>query len=938
MRFLYLAFLLSALPAFSQLTQPPFTPATERIKSFEQRQELRKTSLVGGIPFTNIGPTVCSGRVADLEVNPADPTEFYVAYASGGLWHTTNNGTSFSPIFDDEMVMTIGDIAVDWNSRTLWVGTGEVNSSRSSYSGTGVYKSADNGKTWSHLGLGESHHIGRILLHPQQPQTAWVAVLGHLYSPNQERGVYLTTDGGKTWTRTLFVNDDTGVVDLVMDPANPDVLYAAAWERTRRAWDFVESGKGSGIYKSTDGGKTWSLLSGFPAGEGIGRIGLAISGKTLYAVLDNYFRRPADKPKAEEGLTKEQLRSISRTDFLALDPKLVEAYLRKNNFPEKYTAEKVMDLVKTDQIQPIALVEYTEDANSLLFDTPVVGAEVYRSTDGGRTWKKTHEEYLDEIFFSYGYYFGQIRAHATMPDQIYILGVPIMASADGGKTWKSIMGDNVHADHHALWVNPAKPDHLILGNDGGVNISYDRGTTWIKCNTPAVGQFYTVAVDQAKPFNVYGGLQDNGVWKGPSTYQASTEWHGSGQYPYKELIGGDGMQVAIDPRDNTTVYTGYQFGNYYRINPSQGDFTYITPKHELGDRPLRWNWQSPIWLSVHNPDILYMGSNKVHRSLNRGNDFEEISPDLTTGGKKGDVAFSTLTTLHESPLQFGLLYAGSDDGLVHVSRDGGHSWTNISRGLPEHYWVSRVQASAHEKGRVYVTLNGYRWDDFTPFVFVSEDYGQTWTRLGRDLPLEPVNVLREDPAKPDILYLGTDHGLYVSLDRGQSFMAMYRDLPAVAVHDLAIHAASKTLVVGTHGRSLYKASIGELQQLTPEVLAAGYTVFELSPVKHNPNWGSSWSKWLEPQEPTVQIPVFSNAAQNAEISILTADSTQLKTWSVTLEKGLQYLPYQLDMDQNQPKDQEAAKNGKYYLQPGEYRVVVRVGKAEQEVVFKVLGS
>jgi photosystem II stability/assembly factor-like uncharacterized protein len=950
MRYLNTLLLLLSCWAFSlaqQQVQP--TPASERIKSLEQRQKLMANSLLGEIPFTNIGPAVMSGRVADIDVNPADPTHFLVAYASGGLWKTTNNGTSFEPLFDNEMVMTIGDIAVDWANNTIWVGSGEVNSSRSSYSGTGVFKSADGGKTWNHIGLDESHHIGRIILHPDDPNTAWVAALGHLYSPNKERGIYRTTDGGKSWTQTLFVNENTGAVDLIIDPLDPNTLYAAAWERTRRAWNFTESGPGTGIYKSTDGGKTWSLLtttkSGFPNGDGAGRIGLdatVVNGKTLlYAVIDNQTPRPKKEAETKtDALTKDDLRKISKDDFLKLDPEKIQRYLDDNGFPEKYPAEKVLELVRKNKIQPIALVEYVEDANSLLFDTEVTGSEVYVSADGGASWSKTHEDYLDDLFYTYGYYFAIIRVAPNSEGQkLYNLGVPIIRSDDGGKTWKSINGENVHADHHALWVNPDRPGHLILGNDGGINISYDDGETWIKCNIPPVGQFYAVAVDHAEPYNVFGGLQDNGVWRGPSTYRPSTNWHDTGQYPYQMIMGGDGMQVAVDTRDNNTVYTGFQFGNYFRIDLARERSTPITPKHELGERPLRWNWQTPIHLSVHNQDILYMGSNKLHRSMDQGNSFETISNDLTKGGKKGDVAFGTLTSIHESPLKFGLIYAGSDDGLVHLTKDGGNNWTNISAGLPQDMWVSRVQASSHEKSRAYLSLNGYRWDHFQSMVYVSEDYGQTWSRIGKDLPLEPVNVIREDPVNPDILYVGTDHGLYVSLDRGQSFMALYKNLPAAPVHDLVVHPKAREIVVGTHGRSIFKAPVKELQQLDAETLAKPLALFDIPKTRYRAGWGGSWSKWGEPRIPEILIPIYVNETGTANLTLKAGEDLTLKTWSANLKKGLNYLPYNLDWDASAKEAYEGwlsgmqkgdapavvlekGDNGVWYLQKGSYDLTI----------------
>jgi photosystem II stability/assembly factor-like uncharacterized protein len=815
-----------------------------------------------------------------------------------------------------------------------------------------MYKSTNGGKTWQHLGLGESHHIGRIVLHPSNPNIAWVAVLGHLYSPNQERGVYKTTDGGKTWKKTLFIDDDTGVVDLMMDPASANTLYAAAWDRSRRAWDFVESGKNTGIYKSTDGGNTWTLLTaknaGFPVGEGAGRVGLAMTrqgGKPLlYAAIDNYFRRPEEAPK-DETLTKKMLKSMSKDSFLQLKPYLIKDFLQSNGFPEKYTVESVKAMIEQGKILPAALAEYTEDANSLLFDTPVIGLEVYSSANEGKSWKKTHEGYIDQGYNSYGYYFGNIRVSPRNPNKLYMLGYPVLRSDDGGKTWKSINGDNVHVDHHALWVSPTRDGHLILGNDGGINISYDDGESWIKCNSPSVGQFYAVAVDMAKPYNVYGGLQDNGVWKGPSTYQYSTDWHNTGRYPYTELVGGDGMQVAIDTRNNEIVYTGFQFGNYYKINTRTDERKYITPKHDLGERPYRWNWQTPIHLSIHNQDILYMGAHKVFRSFNGGEKFDAISGDLTKGGKKGDVPYGTLTSIHESPLRFGLIYAGSDDGLVHVTRDGGQVWQNISAGLPDDMWVSRVQASKFDEGTVYVALNGYRWDNFTPYLYMSSDYGKTWRRIGKDLPMEPVNVVKEDPVNARILYVGTDHGLYVSLDGGESFMAMTNELPSVAVHDLVIHPRDNDLLVGTHGRSLYIASVKELQQLSPEVLAMPLAVFELKKQRYSPRWGSK--SLFGENKPEIKLPYYANEAGKVQVSIKSESGLELYTFSTDAVKGLNYPAYDFRINETaledytkllnekrkadeKPVKLNKADSGKYYLYKGTYKVVFTKGETSKE--------
>lgn len=950
---MYKTIFLTALWMLSGLlaqAQPLASSAEARLAAFEQRQALAEQSIVNGIAFRNVGPTVFSGRVVDLAVSEKDPSHFYVAYASGGLWKTTNNGITFEPLFDQEMVMTTGAVAVDWERNTVWLGTGEVNSSRSSYAGIGVYKSTDGGANWAYMGLPESHHIGRILIHPEDPNTVFVAALGHLYSPNDERGVYKTSDGGQTWEQVLYVHENAGAVDMILDPQDPNTIYAATWERTRRAWDFLESGEGSAIYKSTDKGTTWERVttsdSGFPADSGAGRIGLTAvvkDGKSLiYAAIDNYNRRPEEERAAGEALTKDDLREMSKADFLALSEAQVGQYLRSNRFPRKYDAKTVIGMVERDEISPLALVEYIEDANALLFDTPVVGLEVYVSADGGATWTRTHDDYIDAVYSSYGYYFGNIRAASYDPDKLFVLGVPVIRSDDGGATWQSVDGDNVHSDHHALWINPHRPGHLILGNDGGVNISYDDGANWNKCNAPAVGQFYYIAVDEQEPYNIYGGLQDNGVWFGPSTYEASTRWQSSGQYPYRSINGGDGMQVMVDTRDNETVYTGSQFGYYSRINTRTGARSSITPRHELGERPLRWNWQTPIHLSTHNQDILYMCSHKVHRSLDQGQHFTAISDDLTKGGLKGDVPYGTLSTIHESPLQFGLLYVGSDDGLIHVSKDGGASWQNISSGLKENnnMWVSRVIASSFEQGRVYATLNGYRWDDFSAYVYVSEDYGSNWRRIGTDLPLEPVNVIKEDPDNPDILYVGTDHGLYVSLDRGENFMLFNNGLPAVPVHDVVIHPREKDIVVGTHGRSIYIGRGVELQQLDAEMLAKTIHAFPMEERRASTYWGRKRASWSEAYEPATTIPAFAKKGGKGSMRIKLGDLL-LQEMEVELQPGLNYLAYdyrfaeaaltdyaaQLNENRRKgapPVELEAADNGQWYLRAGTYTVELTI--------------
>lgn len=813
------------LVTFLSKAQVKPTTAADRAKVTAQRAALEKASVLNASSFRSIGPSVMSGRVVDLEANPADPTEMYVAYASGGVWYSNNNGQSFTPVFDSADVLTIGDIAVNWGTGTIWVGSGEVNSSRSSYAGMGVYKSTDKGKTWKWMGLADSHHIGKVQLHPTDANTAWVAVLGHLYSPNAERGVFKTTDGGNTWIKTLYVDENTGVVDLDINPQNPNEVYAAAWYRTRSAWNFVPSGKTSGIYKSTDGGSNWTLVtkagSGFPQGDILGRAGIAVYPKNpqiVYAIIDNQQPKPDTTKKDTSIYALGDINVLTKEGFERLENRRLDSLLRRNRLSTRYNAAELKRQVSTGQLKPNALYDYLY-VNTGFEGTPI-GAEVYRSDDGGTTWKKTHTKELS-INQTYGYYFGKIYTSPYNPEKIYAIGFTAQVSTDGGKTWKVMDKPSVHADHHALWVNPQKDSHLINGNDGGVNITYDNGDHWFKANTPSVGQFYYVTVDQARPYNVYGGLQDNGVWWGPSTHNEGGGWYASGDYAYKSIMGGDGMQVQVDNRDNATVYTGFQFGNYSRLNKMQSRATAkrITPTHSMGEKPYRFNWQTPVLLSPHNQDIVYFGGNKFFRSMNRGDSMVAMA-DLTRGDKGGNVPYGTITTLSESPMRFGLLYAGTDDGNIQLSKDGGYSWNIVNNkpskateaALAAGLWVSRVTASKFKEPRVYASLNGYRFDDFGAYVYVSEDYGATWKQIGLDLPMEPVNVIKEDPRNENILYLGTDGGLYVSFNRGQSFMLWNGGLPkSVPVHDVAIQERDNEIVLGTHGRSLYVGSLADVQ-------------------------------------------------------------------------------------------------------------------------------
>ncbi len=852
---------------------------------------LAQNSSLDAIEFQSIGPTIMSGRIVDLAVNPQNPAEFYAAYASGGLWYTNNNGTSFTPVMDSAETINCGSVTVDWNSGIIWVGTGEVNSSRSSYSGIGVLKSSDKGKTWQNLGLPESHHISRIIINPKNNDEMVVGVVGHLYTQNKERGIYKTIDGGKTWSQPLFINDETGIIDVSISPTDANVLFASAWQKDRKAWNFKGNGAGSGIYKSTDFGSTWQLVStptsGFPLGENVGRIGLfACNSNTIYAVVDNQNKRPSAKS------------------------------------------------------------EQPKDANTALVETEVIGCEVYQSNDGGMFWEKKNKTFIDDMYYSYGYYFANITVDSQNNNRIYIGGVELLFSEDGGATFKSISKENVHADHHVTWVNPKNPNHIINGNDGGVNITYDNGEHWIKCNNQAVGQLYAVNVDYQENYNVYGGLQDNGVWFGPNNYQHNRAWQQRGKYPFQEILGGDGMQIQIDNRNPNMVYTGFQFGNYYRFDLQNEKSEQITPQSGKDEEKLRFNWQTPILLSSHNQDILYLGSNFLHRSMNQGKTWEKISSDLTNGKVEGNVAYGTITCVSESKFQFGLLYVGTDDGKIHVSKDGGVSWQLISANLPQGLWVSRIAASSHVKERVYATLNGYRNDDFTTYVYVSEDYGVTWKSISNGSN-HPANVILEDKTNENLLFLGTDNNLFVSTDRGTSWQDFSNGMPKVAVHDLVIQTKANELIVGTHGRSIYKVSIAKLQELTPKIAEKSLHLFKLEAKEKSKMWGDKYSSWEKTIEPKLTIWFYSNSEKEVVLSVENDKKTTLFTQKVASKKGLNKVDYDLTLSKKEAenwnkKDKNVAikeaKNQQYYLPISKYKVSLQSGEIKESQEFEITKS
>jgi photosystem II stability/assembly factor-like uncharacterized protein len=739
----------SSLPAFSQLVGE---------------------NILGAVHYRSVGPTRESGRFVDFAVYEKRPSTFYAAMASGGLWKTVNNGITFEPVFDQAGVISIGDIAVDQkNPDVVWVGTGEANNSRTAYYGDGIYKSTDGGKTWKNMGLKESHHIGRVVINPENSDNVWVAAAGHLYSENPDRGLYETKDGGKTWKKILDIREagkQMGVTDFAIDPSNLQIMYAATYDKVRKPWTFNSGGPGSAIYKSTDGGKTWNKLTGgLPTGV-LGRIGLDVS---------------------------------------VSNPNIVYANIENNNVKDMSFEER-----------------YRLMANGLDPKKKEFGDEMYRSDDKGETWKKVSPDGT-EVGGGPAYYYQQVRIDPSNPDHVYVLGISVWETVNGGKEWKNAF--RFGGDNHAMWIDVNDPKHIMLGYDHGLGISYDAGINWYHPDFLAVGQIVAVGYDFDYPYNIYGGLQDNGSAKGPSSKRGAAPIR---LEDWKSVGGGDGMYNEVDPNDSRWLYNESQFGPLSRTDQVTGE-----SKSIMYQKMDRFAWNAPIIVSVHNSKTIYHAGNKVVRSRNQGETWEEISPDLSSKDSAkikgtGNVTHCNIVTLDESPVKEGVLWAGTDDGRVWVTQDGA-KWDDVTANLPGHqgYWISRVEASNADAAIAYVTSTGLRNDDFRPFVWKTTDFGKTWTSIASNLPAdESLCVIREHNNNPNLLFAGTTKSVYVSFDAGMNWNKLRNNMPNNPVEDMKIHPRENDLIVATHGRSIWIADISFLQEITPEVISKDFHLFQ----------------------------------------------------------------------------------------------------------------
>jgi photosystem II stability/assembly factor-like uncharacterized protein len=722
--------------------------------------------------FRSIGPAAMSGRIADLAVYEPNPSIFYIGAAHGGVWKTTNGGSTFEAQFQTQGLMSIGDVTVSQSNPDLvWVGTGESNNRQSTSWGDGVFKSTDGGKTFVLMGLRSSRFINRIVIDPRDNDVVFVAATGDLWGPGGERGVYKTVDGGKNWKLVLHVDDDTGANDLVMDATNNRVLYASSYQRRRSPCCMNGGGPGSGIWKSTDAGETWTRLKGGGLPDGpLGRIGLDVyrrRSNVLYAVIEG------PDPSAGRG---------GRGAAPAPDEAPPPPAGRSN-------------IANTVTGTPTGL---------------------YRSDDSGANWRKVNDENPRPMYFS------QVRIDPNDPDVVIYAGVKLHHSIDGGKTVNTNATQTIHDDVHAIWIDPANSNHVLIGNDGGLAVSWDQTKTWSFFGNLPIGLFYHVSVDMATPYNICGGMQDNYVWCGPSAVRGAA---GIANYEWKTMQGGDGFVALQDPTDFRIAYSESQDGNMVRIDRVTGETMSIRPQPEPGEPALRWNWDTPLFLSPHDPKIIYAASNKLYRSSNRGLTWESVGTDLTSNANRDDavtmglkgsdvtiakndgiVAWPTIVSFAESAKRAGILYAGTDDGNVQISRDTGRSWTNITdriTGLPKGIWISAVVPSRFDEGTVYVTADGHRQNDFETYIFVSHDFGQTWQSASANLRGESIKTLTEDQRNPDVLYVGAETGLFVSIDRAKNWSRIKANLPTVRIDEIVLHPRDNAMILATHGRAIW---------------------------------------------------------------------------------------------------------------------------------------
>ncbi|MCF8225255.1 MAG: hypothetical protein K9J30_05210 [Bacteroidales bacterium] len=736
----------------------PVLDGKSKLEGYTQHEKMRAASPYDTLHWQFIGPANISGRCTDVEaVGPKGQNyTIWVASASGGIWKSINEGVTFKPVFDNYGTSSIGDIAIaPSNTDVVWAGTGEANIFRSSNAGCGVWKTTDGGESWTHMGLENTYTISRIIIHPRDPDIVYVASAGHEWTKNRERGLYKTTDGGETWDHIKYIDDETGIIDLVMHPEDPETLYATSWQRTRLKWNdprTYENHENNHVWKTTDGGKNWERINnGLPETRFRGRMGIDISRSdpdVMYLLIDNY-------------------------DL---------AYKAKKGELDNYGRQK-KDVIK--------------------------GAAIFKTENGGESWFRTSglteetKKFMENHSATYGWVFGQIRVDPNDPNTIYSLGIWLNQSFDGGGEFSAIR--SIHADHHGMWIDPDNSNYILSAHDGGISVSYDQGKNWRSLiKELPLAQFYNVEYDNASPFRVYGSIQDHHSFYSEVDMSRGRDRVRPTEWEY--TLGAEGSSHIVDKRDNNTILASLFYGKLAKatVDGYPDDMRYVLPGRYPEEKDFRGQWMAPTIFSPQNPDIVYHGVQYVMRSSDLGETWRVISPDLTFNDpdKIGDISYQTITSIDVSPFRSELIYAGTDDGRIWRTKNGGETWNDIrEKPMPER-WVSRIVASTYDMGTLYVTQTGRRDDDAQVYIWRSEDYGDNWQDISSNIPVGPINVIREDPVNKKILYAGTDVGVYVSLNRGESWQVL-GDLPCTYVHDLKIHPRDNMIIIATHGRGMF---------------------------------------------------------------------------------------------------------------------------------------
>ncbi len=922
-------------------------PSQMRDASYTKRLALEADSPFGGLAWRNVGPESQSGRVLTIAAPEGKPNQLYVAFATGGLFRTEDEGQTWTSVWDNQSSFGIGDFAVSKDGQTIWLGTGEANNQRTSYSGTGVFKSTDAGKTWNFVGLPESHHIAKVLIDPKDENTVWVSVMGHLYSQNPERGLYKTTDGGKSWNLVLFKDEWTGCTDIQLNPKNSKIAIAAMYTRDRKAWNFLESGTGSGVHRTEDGGKTWQPINSLPSGENCGRVGLAwarSNEKIVYAFVENPGKNgdweSEDERIVSDRLTLRRFANVDADVFVDIDMEMLKTFWTSFG-PKESKIEDVVKAVKDKKMTMAEVRALIEKKNPNAFDPGQNNDEIYKSTDGGKTFVRSKK-----VGVLGGYYYDKVFVNPTNENDLWLTGVPIIRSLDGGVTWKNGADNSVHVDFHAVYYDPRNPGTVWVGSDGGAYISRNNGKSWYHFENLSVGQTTTVAVDDATPYNIYTGLQDNGTMKGPNTYIAGI----SDPTIWTTIGGGDGSWVTVDTReDSNMVYTASQFGAHSARNTKTNIGYSARPRTGPND-PVRANWISPLVMSPHMGDIIYVGFNKLFRSFDKGRTYKPISPDLTRNRPNGDVPHSTIKDVSESPMKFGLIYCGADDGRMTMTPDGGNTWTDIPTPQPEK-WISKVVASKYDENTVYVSQSGFREDDWSAYLWKSTDRGATWTSIVGNMPHETINVIKEDTKNKNILYVGTDMGVYITFDGGTTWETLHGGMSHLPVHDLVIQEREDDLVIATHARGCLVLNLKTIRSITPEMRNEDLKILSLSDGIRG-SWGyerrPEYSSDM-PKVPTAKVSFYAKSAGKTKLEIVDKDGKVVMTKEVDSVKGFNNaeIGLRLTDEKFDVKSPAKPKNGKdavkdpflanraTYLAAGSYKFVVTTNGKRIEKDWKL---